>query len=408
MNRGRSVQPGLRLNLSNKLTIKDQVEVLILSRRLLLYLIATILLLAVVVRSSQAQPLPAPTPTQNPNTREEQEPVKVFTEEIRLPVAAYDAYGHFDADVGLNDILVLEDGVPQEIRSVSRIPANILFLIDTSGAVTLGKDIKTTRAVVLRLLGKLGRGDQVSLMQFSDRPELLQDWTTNTEMLTHVLKTKLSGSKRERLSEAIVAAAAQLKDRPAGSRHIVLITDGVETPGGRVSFEEAVRQLNGVQATVHIISYSTMVRLAIEERNRGGVFQGGNGRQREASPVPDPTMPPGQTRNPSITLATIDLDREMRRHYEKYADETRRSEARLTRLADETGGRILLASETDEMVRQADEVARDIGSQYVVTYTPKRPLSAARSGEYRRVEVASRRVGLGLRSRRGYIVTPSP
>jgi hypothetical protein len=119
-------------------------------------------------------------------------------------------------------------------------------------------------------------------------------------------------------------------------------------------------------------------------------------------------MPPGQTRNPQVTLGTIDLDREMRRWYEKYADQARQSEQRLAKIAEETGGKIMLAVKADEMVKQADEVARDIGAQYVVTYTPKKALAAARSGEYRHLEVASRRVGLQLRSRRGYIVTPAP
>ena len=40
----------------------------------------------------------------------------------------------------------------------------------------------------------------------------------------------------------------------------------------------------------------------------------------------------------------------------------------------------------------------------VVTYRPTRPLAAAKPGEYRKVEVASRRVGLYLRSRKGYVV----
>jgi VWFA-related protein len=245
-------------------------------------------------------------------------------------------------------------------------------------------------------------------MQFSDRAELLQDWTTDTDKVTQVLKTKLSGSKRERLSEAIVAAVAQLKDRPAGSRHVVLVTDGVETPGGKVSREEAIKQLMGAQATVHIISYTAGVRSAIEQRNSSGRLRGGNGQQREALPIPDPGMPPGQTRNPSITFGTIDLDRAMRRWYKKYADDTRQSEQQLARIAEDTGGKILLATKSDEMIRQADEVARDIGAQYVVTYTPKRPLASAPSGEYRRVEVASRRVGLRLHSRRGYVVTATP
>jgi VWFA-related protein len=386
-----------------------------LAQRILLYFVAAVLIFNGVARAGaqqQQQPeqttTPVPAQTPGPTGRDEQEPVKVFTEEVRLPVMAYDDYGHFDPGVSLDDILVLEDGVAQQIRSVQRIPASILFLLDTSGSITLAKDIKTTRAVALRLLDHLRAGDSLSVMQFSDRAELLQDWTTDTEKVTQVLKTKLSGSKRERLSEAIQAAAGQLKDRPAGSRHLVLITDGVETPGGKVSYAEAVRELMGTQATVHIISYTTAVRLAIERRNGKGISRGGNGQQRETLPIPDPGMPPGQTRNPSVTIATIDLDRKMRRWYEKYADEARRSEQQLTKIAEETGGKILLAVKADDMVRQADEVARDIGAQYVVTYTPKQSLAAARRGEYRHVEVASRRVGLQLRSRRGYVVTATP
>ena len=386
-----------------------------MSERILLFFVAFVLLLLSGVAPARAQqeqqqkpstPVPAETPA--PTEREEQEPVKVFTEEVRLPVVAYDDYGHFDPGVSLDDILVLENGVAQQIRSVQRIPASILFLLDTSGSITLAKDIKTTRAIALRLLGRLRADDALSVMQFSDHVELLQDWTTDREKVAQVLKTRLSGAKRERLSEAILAAASQLKDRPAGSRHLVLVTDGVETPGGKVSYAEAVRELMGTQATVHIISYTTAVRLAIERRNGRGISRGGNGRQRETLPIPDPGLPPGQTRNPSVTIATIDLDRKMRRWYEKYADQARQSEQQLTKIAEETGGKILLAAKAEDMVAQADEVARDIGAQYVVTYTPRQPLASARSGEYRHLEVASRRVGLQLRSRRGYVVTPTP
>ena len=53
---------------------------------------------------------------------------------------------------------------------------------------------------------------------------------------------------------------------------------------------------------------------------------------------------------------------------------------------------------------KAREAARHIGSEYVVTYRPKRPLANAKQGEYRNIEVAPRRTGLTLRSRRGYVV----
>jgi hypothetical protein len=51
----------------------------------------------------------------------------------------------------------------------------------------------------------------------------------------------------------------------------------------------------------------------------------------------------------------------------------------------------------------ADDIAREIDSQYVVTYTPKRPLAQATVEEYRRLNVASGIIGLHVRARRGYV-----
>ena len=382
-----------------------------LSNFILPHVVATVLIFAaaprLIAQVTVQSPTPAPSSKPAQTQHEEQEPVKVFTEEVRLPVFAYDGQGRFDPTVELEDILVHEDGVQQKIRSVRRIPPNVLLLLDTGSQMTLAKSTNTTRAIALHLLASLRADDQVAVMQFGDRVELLQGWTENGATIRGVLKTKLhSGRRGGLLSEALVAAADELKERPAGSRHIVLITDGVEAPGGKVRSEEAVKKLMAAQATVHIISYTTLVRQAIEQRY-GSVAQGGTGRQKDATVGGDPTMPPGATRNPSFTLGRIDLDRGMRRHYKKYGEETRESERRLTTLAEETGGRILLPKSTEEMIKQGDEVARDIGSQYVVTYTPKRPLESAVPGEYRRVDVTSRRAGLYLRTRHGYIVTPT-
>ena len=97
----------------------------------------------------------------------------------------------------------------------------------------------------------------------------------------------------------------------------------------------------------------------------------------------------------------------MRRLRKAYEAEVRKSEEALKTVADETGGKMMLPVNSEQMFAQAIEVARAIGAEYVVTYRPKRPLAEANPGEYRRIEVASRRVGLSLHSRRGYVV-PSP
>jgi VWFA-related protein len=245
-------------------------------------------------------------------------------------------------------------------------------------------------------------------MQFATRPELLQAWTSDRATIAKVLKTKLMSGKNSRLTDAIAAATMQFKEAPAGTRHIVLITDGVETNGSHTTITEAVKQLNAVQATVHIISYTTLARAALQTQNK--IVRGGDGVQRDGNPASnpvangDPTLPPGSTRTPVFKIGSIDTDVAMRRKRKEYERATRDAEKQLTLLAEDSGGRIVIPDSIENLLTQADSIARDIGAQYVITYRPTRPLSAAKAGEYRRVEVASRRSGLYLRTRRGYVV----
>jgi len=360
------------------------------------------LILSTTALGQKPQPSPSPTPR-----TEEQEPVKIFTEEVRLPVVALDQYGHYDPTLVVDDVLVLEDGVAQQIRSVQRLPVNVLLLLDTGNQLGL-KNTNTTSAVALRLVSGIHDGNRIAVMQFANRPELLQTWTTDKAAIAKVLKTKVSSGKSSRLADAIATASDQFKDIPAGTRHIVLITDGVDTPGGRVTMANALKQLNSIQASVHVISYTVLARQTLQTQTK--VIRGGDGVQRDANPASnpvangDPTLPPGTTRTPSIKIATIDTDVAMRRKRKEYERATRASEKQLVAIAEESGGQIWLPESTNDLLGEAESIARDIGSQYVVTYRPNRPLASAKPGEYRKVEVASRRVGLYLRSRRDYVV----
>jgi VWFA-related protein len=349
----------------------------------------------------QASPSPSPTPIEK-----DQEKVSIFTEEVRLPVVAVDSYGHYDPTLVLDDILVLEDGVIQQLRSVRHVPANVLFLLDTGGESSglggMSKSTSLTRQVASQLVARLQQGASIAVMQSGNATEMLQPWTTDKSVVLKTLKNKLMSTKRSRISEAIANASAQLRDRPEGSRHVVMITDGVDTPGGKVSREEAIGKLIAARATVHIISYTEFVRQK-SDKNSAPVSTG----QRPASSDPitatDPTLPPGTTRSPSFGVG-IRFDPAMRRLRKAYEAEVKKSQQALKDVAEETGGKILLPLDSQEMLVQASEVARAIGAEYVVTYRPKRPLAEANPGEYRRIEVASRRVGLSLHSRRGYVV----
>jgi VWFA-related protein len=358
-------------------------------------------------QSSRARP--SPTPPEEPKI-EGQEPLKVFTEEVRLQVAALDQYGHYDPTLEVDDVLVLEDGVAQQIKSIQHLPVNVLLLLDTGNQLGL-KNTNVTRDVALRVISGVHSGNRIAVMQFAERPRLLQSWTIDKEAVAKALKTQLLSGKGSLLADAIAAAADQFKDTAAGTRHIVLITDGVESPGGRITLAKSLKQLNTIQASVHIISYTVLARRELQGRN--SVTKGGDGIQRDGNPGSnpvangDPTLPPGTTRTPTFRIGSIDTDVAMRRRRKEYERATHASETLLKDIAAESGGQIFLPDSTDELLSEAERVARDIGSQYVVTYRPTRPLASAKPGEYRKVEVASRRVGLYLRSRQGYIV-PNP
>lgn len=359
-----------------------------------------------VLQAQQKQPTPPPSPAPD----EQEDPVKVFTEEVRLPVLAVDQFGHYDPTVVPDDILVLEDGVAQQIKSVRRIPANVLLVLDTGGELSglggLSKRTSLTREVAVELMNRLRDDTSIEIMQFSNSVEVIQTWTRDRAAILKALKTKLSSGKRARFADAILAAARQLEDRPEGSRHVVFITDGVDTPGGKVDRAQAMKQLAATRATIHIISYTEFVRQ--KDNKKSPTLETGQlPTNHDPITTMDPTLAPGTTRSPTFGV-TVRFDPAMRRQRKAYEAEIKKSQTILTTMAQETGGQIFLPKTSDEMIAQAREAAREVGAEYVVTYRPKRPLSSASKGEYRRIEVASRRVGLSLRSRRGYVVPAQP
>ncbi|MDX6695807.1 MAG: Ca-activated chloride channel [Blastocatellia bacterium] len=318
----------------------------------------------------QREPSPAPTPPASQD--EEQEPVKVFTEEVFIPVVAYDEHGRFDPTLELEDVLVLEDDVPQQVRSVRRVPANVLLILDMGSQVSDKRSVNLTREIATKIIAGLRPEDAVAVIQNSDRVELLEDWTTDKERIAALFKpkSKFFSSKQSRLSQCLLAAALKLKEKPAGNTHVILFTDGLETQSSAANlYAEAVKRMTATQATMHVVAFSALAREEIKKRHFG-------------------------------------LDREMSRWYKAYGEATKQNDERLALLVREMGGRFLLPSSSDEAFAQGGEAGRDIDAQYVVTYAPKRPFSAVESGERRRISVSARRLGLQLVAMREYVAPP--
>ncbi|HEX8181210.1 MAG TPA: VWA domain-containing protein [Pyrinomonadaceae bacterium] len=371
-------------------------------------------------QSGRARPTPTPDADQ----------IRVYTEEVRIPLFARDEYGRFDPTLERDDIVVLEDNVPQQVRSIKRIPASVLLVLGTGGELNPAQRTSSTRKAALGIVSTLRAGDAVAVMQFDRKIELLESWTTNFDVAKHALQTKLHTGNGARTAEALQQAARLFADQPMGNRHIVLVTDGVDTPGtatgkdellrilsasdaitlgGRTGFAEALKQLNAAQVTVHVISYTTIGRTTSKARAKTATPLPPPGSV-ASSGIPtvgiDPTQPPTMNRGTGTGPPMgggITFDNKMNKIHKAYERAMQRSEQRLKTLATETGGRIWLPDSEEDFSAQGAEVAREIGTEYVVTYAPKRPLVGSDPYEYRRLNVLPRRAGLILRGRRGYV-----
>jgi len=212
------------------------------------------------------------------------------------------------------------------------------------------------RQFASHLVAKLQEGASIAVMQSGNSVYIMDPSTTDKATVLKTLKNKLLSTKRSRISEAIANAGVQLKDRPEGARHVVMITDGVDTPGAKVDRKEAINKLIAARATVHILSYTEFVRQKLE--NRSPVIAGPRPPSSDPITATDPTLPPGSTRSPSYGIG-IRFDPAMRRQRKAYEDEVKKSQQALKNVADETGGKMMLPLNRDEMLAQANEVARD-------------------------------------------------
>ena len=406
-----------------------------MSSRRAAFLLTLALLLSAADSRSQSRRVPPPaqpTPVPTPSTRagqDAQPDVRVYTEEVRIPVFARDEYGRFDPSLETDDVLVLEDNVPQQVRSVRRVAASVLLVVNTGGELNAAMRTNVTRQLALNLVRHLRAGDSVAVLQFNRRTELIQGWTTDFDAASRALRTKFGSGSGARHADALMRAARLFADQPLGNRHVVLITDGVETPGGdespeelgrilqateasvlggRAAYAEAYKQLQAAQATIHVVGTGTLGKKVEQEKKKiapQGPPPGSTRSSGVAVAGINPTVPPAvvQQRTTSSQGGVINFDPAMRRLRKAYERAQRRGEQQLKTLTAETGGLIWTPATDEDLVAGGEEVAREIGTQYVITYTPKRPLAESPSTEYRRLRVTPRRGGLTLRARRGYV-----
>lgn len=345
--------------------------------------------LATVGFSQDTQPQPTPPDTD----------INITTEEIKLNISAVTNNGYTALGLTVDDVVISENGRLHQATSVRQIPANVLIVLDVGNEISAAKRNKITAETASNLVNALNFEDTVAVIQYGDKVEILSDWTKDRLALSKILKrNKLGFGKRSMFNQAVSEAVDFFEKTPIENRHLILITDGIDSLNNAEARDLLTKRLLSSDINVHVISYTKLQRQEIQGNKTVSV-----GRMKTQPQIPGIGPPEGMP--PVGGSVSINLDREMIRHRKMQVSRLLASEAFLTTLAENTNGEIYLPETPDEMPDKMGNLASYIDSQYVVTYTPNNPLEEAPDGEIRNIRVTSKKSGVYIQSSRKYVVS---
>lgn len=343
-----------------------------------------------------------PSPTATPPAEADDAPEQIFVEEIALNFSAFDRSGQFAPNVRKEDLVITENGRLLQPTSVRRVPANVLLLLDTSGEIVYGKSTKATRETAKSLIGALRAEDRFAVLQYHNQVETLAAWTSDKAAVIEALDHKLGFGRRSAFHAALSEALFFFEKTPRENRHLVLITDGVDSFGEPEAKTAAIERLMASEINVHVISYTSLQQSVIEPKRR--LRQDGEPnpqRLPEAGVLglPEHKRPGKKAEVTQRQIAklprlnSINLDREMRARQKEDLKKLEAAEQFLKTIADDANGELFLPDDYEEMIGNALFLAETIDAQYVVTYVPRSSVKEA-ANEVRRIEVSSKREGL--------------
>lgn len=368
----------------------------------LLSVFAAFFLLNAFVFSQNSSPTPTPS----------DDSINVFTEEVHLNVTAQTSGGKFVKMLKPDDLLIVEEGTPQKIESMKQIPASVLLLLDTGGNLNFAKRLDSIKLTAKLLTENISDGNSLAVMQSYDKLETVADWTENKTAIQAALDQKLFSGNRSRFADSINYAVELFKSRPLENRHLVFIGDGLDSIASADERAKAFQKLLAANITTHVIAYNKMEADEAEKSGRNYQF----GEKVQKPRVPEHVlenmlqgMPPAMRDNfrrfmEARRIFIIRLDRKAVKLARQKREDWMKSETELKTLAENTGGMFHSPEETETMWTFAIDVARAIGSQYVITYVPTKSFSESRSGDERKVRVGTHCDGVQIRSRQKIVV----
>jgi VWFA-related protein len=150
------------------------------------------------------------------------------TRTVRVPVSVLDRAGHPMMGLHESDFKIAEEGKRQDVTLFSgeRQPIKVALALDISGSMQ--SKIRQVERSLRYFMDLLEPADQVMVLTFNDRVQMIQDFTSDRGLLGHVLD-ELEPVGGTALYDAAYEAIQRVARGPAESKAVVLVTDGVDT-----------------------------------------------------------------------------------------------------------------------------------------------------------------------------------
>lgn len=292
---------------------------------------------------------PAQTPTPSPSASpvapseiiEDNEVLKIDSDEVALNVRVVDANNRSVAGLVQSQFQVYEDDVLQPITSltIAEVPTVNALVIDNSRSLRaqLGKIIEAGKIIV----GTNRAKDESAVIRFTsaDNIEVVQDFTPSKTALDNALDNLFIEGGKTAVIDAVYQSAKKAenyqnsqKKEDVKIRAIVLVSDGDDRSSTRDE-QQLFALLRQTQVQIYAIGF---VNDLSKEEDASGISR--------------------------------------RAKAEKF----------LTKLAEETGGKVYFPSSMNELPQIAKEISSELRTQYLISYAPT---NDARDGKFRKIKV---------------------
>lgn len=298
--------------------------------------------------------------------------IKVDSSIVRLNVGVVDQTGKPMKSLTKDNFTLYENGVKQQIINFEPVaaPFSVVMMLDMSGSTKSFR--QNIQMSALRFLDALSPDDRVAVIEFYDKVNLLNDFTTNRKSIVNSISVA-NGRGGTNFYKALKLAMQKLSKEGKRRKAIVVLTDGVDTEMQN-NDRNLLGGFNNSQSKTEIPPENSEITKILNQSDALGVT---------IYPLALPTGDPAKLADPTP------------KQFAMYSA----ARARLRLLAERSGGTLNAINRLEEMSRLYAEVAADLRTLYTIEYQPS---DDKRDGKWREIKIEVNNAELVTRTRQGY------